>query len=323
MKKRVILNGASALIFLICFAILASSKQGLRKQDTRSSGPRIKFVGNYRSCDEARNSLSHTLERIGSSGLKLDPFPHLIVDQVFTDIYYEHIMRNIINATESTLFKKRGPLKPRYSLSLDNSTDQLRRAKTIELKEKISFWKCHYQIFEADEFTEQIMNSFSSVLRKRLGRDYFSKQFSAQKSLKNGPLFFQKINLVQDRDKYFISPHTDVAEKVITMLFYVAPIVNEDRLRDAGTLLLKPISQKTNNKDVCDLNSFRRICKYVKFQGKYYSFKQCEFKPNRLIAFAPCHSAWHGVPLQNLGGSPRNTIQSFIGSTITFPLGRC
>ena len=122
-----------------------------------------------------------------------------------------------------------------------------------------------------------------------------------------------------------MDPHTDVAEKFITMLFYVAPIENEDRLRDAGTLLLKPISPKAknNNKDVCDLNSFRRICKYVKFQGKYYGFKQCEFKPNRLIAFAPCHSAWHGVPLQNLGWSPRNTIQSFIGSTSTFPLGKC
>ena len=323
MKKKS--TSIFTFISLICFAILASLKQGLIKQEVGSAGPNLKFFGNYNNCDEARNVLSHTLKRIGSSELKFEPFPHLIVDQIFTDTYYDRIVRNIINATESTLFKKRGPLKPRYSLNLGNSTDQLRRAETIELKNKIFFWKCHYQIFAADDFTAHIMNSFSSVLRKRLGRDYFSKQFSTQKSLKYGPLFFQRMNLVQDRDKYFISPHTDVAEKFITMLFYVAPIENEDRLRDAGTLLLKPISPKAknNNKDVCDLNSFRRICKYVKFQGKYYGFKQCEFKPNRLIAFAPCHSAWHGVPLQNLGWSPRNTIQSFIGSTSTFPLGKC
>lgn len=312
--------GNFTFIFLISLALLLLLKQVLEKSEISESNERLSK--DY-TCIEARDTLSHTLERIRNSALKLEPFPHLIVDQIFTDMYYAHILRNIINATKSTLFKKRGPLKPRYSLDLVNSADQLRLAKEANLKRKILFWKCHYQTFEASEFTEHIMNSFSSVLKKRLGRDYVSKLRG--RAPKNEPFFFQTMNLVQDRDKYFISPHTDVAEKFITMLFYLAPIENDLRLRDAGTLLLAPSNPRdsSNSKDVCDLVKFRATCRYVKFQGKYYRFKQCEFEANRLVAFAPCHSAWHAVPLQNLDGTPRDTIQSFVGSTSAFRLGKC
>jgi len=311
---------SSTFIFLISLALLLLLKQGSEIPEISESNKRLSK--DY-TCIEARDALSHTLERIRNSALKFEPFPHLIVDQIFTDTYYAHILRNIINATESTLFKKRGPLKPRYSLDLVNAAEQSRQAKQVNLKEKILFWKCHYQTFGASEFTEHITNSFSSVLNKRLGRDYYSKL--SRRAPTKKPRFFQRMNLVQDRDKYFISPHTDVAEKFITMLFYLAPIKNDFRLRDAGTLLLAPSNPRDNSKsnDVCDLVKFRATCRYVKFQGKYYRFKQCEFEANRLVAFAPCHSAWHAVPLQNLDGTPRDTIQSFVGSTSAFPLGKC
>lgn len=46
---------------------------------------------------------------------------------------------------------------------------------------------------------------------------------------------------------------------------------------------------------------------------KIYKFKQMEFRPNRLVAFATCDSSWHAVPLQHLpSGVARNTVQGFV-----------
>ena len=72
MKKKA--TSTFTFISLICFAILASLKQCLKNQEVGSSGPNLKFFGNYHNCDEARNALSHTLKRIGSSELKFEPW---------------------------------------------------------------------------------------------------------------------------------------------------------------------------------------------------------------------------------------------------------
>ena len=51
-----------------------------------------------------------------------------------------------------------------------------------------------------------------------------------------------------------------------------------------------------------------------------YKFKQMEFRPNRLVAFAPCDQSWHGVPLQALpDGVMRNTVQGFVSFDGTVP----
>lgn len=252
--------------------------------------------------------------------MELKPFPHLIVDQIFTDTYYGYLLRNFINVDSDNTghFKRRGAAKPRYSFKIDNTTSRLSDGDSGD---KMAFWECHYKIYGGEKFSNEVLDAFKDVLKKR-----FQKRSESHFSLKKlGLDFFQSISLVQDLDNYFISPHKDVPEKIITNLFYIAPGSFERNLQNAGTVLLKPQNPRVlkDVRDICDLTSFQQKCKFIRFQGKYYTFKQCSFKANRLIAFAPCDSAWHAVPLQNLGNTPRNTIQSFIGCTRKFPLGNC
>ena len=102
--------------------------------------------------------------------------------------------------------------------------------------------------------------------------------------------------------------------------FTFHPKKNENVLKDSGTLLLKHVNRSIKKQLSSSLMDFKSSSKYVEFGGKYFKYEQCNFVANRLVSFAPCLSAWRAVPHQNMGDTPRETIQSFIGYSQKLPL---
>ena len=68
-----------------------------------------------------------------------------------------------------------------------------------------------------------------------------------------------------------------------------------------------------SKKLITTLQDFDASKEYLEESGVVYKFKQMAFRPNRLVAFAPCDQSWHSVPLQKLPeGVARNTVQGFV-----------
>ena len=68
-----------------------------------------------------------------------------------------------------------------------------------------------------------------------------------------------------------------------------------------------------SKKLITTLQDFDASKEYLEESGVVYKFKQMAFRPNRLVAFAPCDESWHSVPLQKLPeGVARNTVQGFV-----------
>ena len=136
--------------------------------------------------------------------------------------------------------------------------------------------------------------------------------------------FNQNLLLCQDREKYFITPHCDVGSKFVTSLFYMPDARNAPALRDSGTLLLRPVPKPKRAK-ATTLLTYDSRAEYLEHGSATYKVTRCEFRPNHLVAFAPCVGAWHAVPLQKFSSNvTRDTIQSFVGYPATkLPLGKC
>lgn len=267
-------------------------------------------------CRQASKALRHSLDRILHSKVRTNPFPHLIVDDIFPKDYFEEIQKNILRSKSSNFFRRRSKLKPRYSWSLDHpAIDELvlnLNVSSVDLK-RLLFWNCHREVYGSREVTSAIIKHFWEVLIMRLsvGESFNFTDFS------------QSMFLTQDHDSYFISPHKDVPEKFVTNLFYISSKKNENVLKDSGTLLLKHVNRSIKKQLSSSLMDFKSSSKYVEFGGKHFKFEQCNFVANRLVSFAPCLSAWHAVPHQNIGDIPRDTIQSFIGYSQKLPLNQC
>ena len=88
-----------------------------------------------------------------------------------------------------------------------------------------------------------------------------------------------------DGSSYAILPHTDIVDKLVTILIYL-PEVTDLQHQNLGTLLLRKMNTSAN----------------IQVSGKqradwkeFYVVKQAPFKPNVALAFSACDESWHAV----------------------------
>lgn len=276
-------------------------------------------------CAPAFAAVRETSLRVGNVPAVPRPFPHLVLDDVFPSDYYQLMLDNVIDTRRASedLFTRRSAVKPRYTLILRPNVTEYSRGDEDDIKKKVEFWRCHYLAYGSAEFTAALLRPFRSIVERRYNG---TVKYNAKK-------FYQAMSLVQDRTEYFITPHTDVYTKFVTNLFYLSSESDAEFLRTSGTLIMEPVGstgrkRKKKKKraargrslqglpprgEITTLESFDSSKVYLENQGVVYKFKQMEFRPNRLVAFAPCDSSWHSVPLQKLKkGVFRNTVQGFV-----------
>ena len=135
---------------------------------------------------------------------------------------------------------------------------------------KLTFWKFFTKILTSESVIRSLLKLYDKNLRIRFA-----------KNLKD-MLFYPDIMLIHDKANYALGPHTDISQKVITILIYLSS--EEKNTNLYGTSIYIP---KKNN-FICD---GKRHHKHKDFYKIYTS----SFKKNNSFSFFRTNNSFHGV----------------------------
>ncbi|GAB3365552.1 MULTISPECIES: FkbM family methyltransferase [Giesbergeria] len=220
---------------------------------------------------QARAVMNYAIDKILSTAIADDPFPYLVVDNIFPPDYYQQILANfpgldaVRPLSESGRVQK-GSYKERLTV-LFNPEDFSRMSP-----KQIEFWSEFASWLYSEAFLSAVIFKFRQTLESRI-----SNIINAE----------GKINvrgdalLVNDQTNYAIGPHTDAPHRLVTFLFYMP---ENDKDRDLGTSIYLPKKEG-----------------FTCWGGPHYPHDQfdlvdtVEFLPNRLLMFPKTEKTFHGV----------------------------
>ena len=196
---------------------------------------------------------NETVLRIEKAPLLVNPFSHLMIEEVFPANLYADILKNLPDAF---FYQSSASYPRRASFTLNDDNLVMLKSDT----DLFQFWSRFKEAICGDKFLSALLKKFNVAPK--------------------GPLN-PVIQLIKDRDHYSIGPHTDIPQKLITLLFYLPSTVDQIHL---GTSLYRPI----------DLN-------FTCSGHLHYSFEpfvkvgQAPFLPNSVFGFLRTDRSFHGV----------------------------
>mmetsp|Transcript_39365 Transcript_39365/g.66101 ORF Transcript_39365/g.66101 Transcript_39365/m.66101 type:complete len:448 (-) Transcript_39365:44-1387(-) len=270
---------------------------------------------NPEACRVLKYHRDYTWDRINETKVEQEPYEHLFIK----DFYHPEVYACILAHLPKGRFDI-GKTAPGEPSSEESSTTKERR-RTIRLStnkylvERVkidarkyaqvpasfkTFWNEFTKAFSSNRMRHVWMEKFFNTLRMRFTM-YELKQDSMNKR------FFFQFDLARDIPRYEIEPHTDTAEKVISIVHYLpqdrkTPSIGTAMLRSRGGLI-----------DEGDHHT-----KWGEFGGgdwekKFDNVKSAPYLPNSVFAFAPCQESWHTVmPVKGGKDLHRDTIQEHI-----------
>jgi FkbM family methyltransferase len=215
--------------------------------------------------------LQHVLDRVARAELVTDPFPYLVIDEIFPPDYYAELLAQFPTATSLRPIGQTGRVpvdayRDRHVVLFQE--DELSRLQPAQR----AFWQSMAQWLYSDPFVNAFVTKFAGALQPRLE----SIMAADGKILSRGDAL-----LVQDHTRYAIGPHTDAPHRLVSFLFYLP---QDDSMRDLGTSIYRP---KDPN--------------FSCWGGPHHPFepfdrvKTIDFLPNRLVAFPKTEQSFHGV----------------------------
>lgn len=231
------------------------------------------------------NPLTYVTDRLRTSNVSLEPFPHFYLENVFPAEYYESLLSHLPgSAVYDNLFAV-------TDLKLDNfrHRDQrdLNEGWTAMLPDHIKgFWVEFDRWFMGPEFARAVLHTFAEPLCERFGGDESWPEVSVE------------AQFIRHRAGYFLGPHSDLFTKLVVLLFYLAP---DDSLAHVGTSLYRPKDPGFTCAD----------SKHYPFDD-FVKVRTAPYKRNSVLAFMRSDRSFHGVePLSefDVAGGPRDLIQ--------------
>jgi hypothetical protein len=209
----------------------------------------------------------HVLYKIANAPIRLFPFPHIFVEEVFPWDFYREIRAHL---PPPEVFKTPKALKrvygdyPESRLVLPLDRDNLG-----EVAEPFrSFWAGVSSWLLNGNLGPRIMPKFHTFFEQRFG-DVPSRQFH------------DEAMLVQDYTTYRLGPHTDSPQKALSMLFYLPP---DDSQAHLGTSIYVPKQPEFT----CHGMTHHP---YEQFHRAF----TMPYLPNTLFGFPKTHTSFHGV----------------------------
>lgn len=229
--------------------------------------------------------LAHFVERLRTSEVVMEPYPHYFLEKVLPDEYYQMLLNSL---PESAVYEN---LFEVTALKLDHfrHRDQrdLNKGWTESLPAELKdFWDHFDEWFMGPQLAQAVLASFAGQLQERFGEK------------EPGPQVSVEAQLIRHRAGYFLGPHSDLHTKLIVLLIYLAPDASAAHL---GTSLYSPKDPSFScpNSTHYSFEDFVRV-------------KTASYKPNSLLAFLRSDISFHGLePLsqQDVTTGGRDLIQ--------------
>jgi FkbM family methyltransferase len=220
---------------------------------------------------QGRAVLHHVLRRVEQATVTEQPFPYLVVDNVFPPDYYAQMLEHFPTKDSLRPIAETGRVAEnlyKERLVVLFTDDEFARMNVRQQR----FWRDFAQWMYADQFLSYFVHRFQPYLEPRL-----AKIIAADGSLQvKGDAL-----LVNDKTDYAIGPHTDSPRRLVTFLFYLP---RDESMRELGTSVYRP-------KDPS----------FVCWGGPHHNYDKfdnvatVEFLPNRLLAFPKTERSFHGV----------------------------
>ena len=239
---------------------------------------------------EKKNIISN----INSTQLINEPFPHLLVSNVFSENYYKNLLKLLPSKKNYVSILKTGEVSGNYSP--ERFVFNLSRENLSKLNhEQESFFKNLVEILMSKELFDCDFKIFNEVIDNRI------KNFSQKEINIMGRSNFKiiiKYQLIKDYTKYQLGVHTDTETKLISFLFYLP---EDNKMKNIGTSLYKPKS-KIEEDDFANHFSSKAT------KEKFNKVKTCEFIANSVLIFPRTPYSYHGVEEINIDQKERNLL---------------
>lgn len=212
--------------------------------------------------------LSYVVNRLRTSEVIPEPYPHYLLENVFPDAYYQTLLSHL---PASTVYQN---LYDVTTLKLDHFRHRDQRdlsegwtsALPVEIRD---FWNTFDEWFLGAELAQAVLESFAEPLCARFGEASLWPAVSVESQL------------IRHRAGYFLGPHSDLYTKLVVLLVYLAP---DDSAAHLGTSLYRPKDSSFScpNSTHYPFEDFVRV-------------KTAPYKPNSLLAFLRSDISFHGV----------------------------
>lgn len=231
---------------------------------------------------QGRAVLQHVLDQVGRAQTMEDPFPYLVVDNVFPSDYYAEMLANFpstgslrpIGETGRVGEIGRGGGGKRPSLYKERLVVLFTDAEFQRMTESQQrFWRAMASWMHTDQFIGFFVQKFGRYLEPRIARIVEAERVLRCKG---------DALLVNDCTNYAIGPHTDMAQRLVSFLFYLP---RDDSMRELGTSVYRPKDPTFTcwgGEKHYDYEPFEKV-------------HTVEFLPNRLMAFPKTERSFHGV----------------------------
>ena len=217
--------------------------------------------------------LEETIDRFENTPIQTDPFSHLIIDRIFSESFYKKIMDHI---PDRFYYQSTKEYPQRFSFTLDED---------------------HLNLLTLDPHLFDFWSQFANAVYSKKFLEAILKKFG----LKNSPSIRPVAQLIRDRDHYSIGPHTDIPEKLITLLFYLPMAENQHHL---GTALYQP----KNPQFTCSGKIHHPFEPFIKVA-------KAPFNPNSVFGFIRSDTSFHGVEPIGIQEKERNLMTYTIWKT--------
>jgi hypothetical protein len=206
------------------------------------------------------DTLAHLVQQIKTTPLKTDPYFYFHTEQVFPAAFYQEILENI---PDPSYFSKLDSY-PQRSIFLF-ATETLERLPFAQFL----FWDRFATSITSLKFANALLDKFASPLKERFGEKLPLEKIGID------------LTIVRDQPGYFIGPHTDHPNKILTLLFYL-PSSNAQKHLGTSIYIPKDRSKKCNGYQHHSFDDFDKV-------------STAPFIPNSVFGFLRSDCSFHGV----------------------------
>lgn len=219
-------------------------------------------------------------QKIIDAPIIYEPFPHIFIQGIFPDSYYQTILDNLPDYEDCEWMEDRAQGGTRQTRHGRFFSESQRRAFDCR-KHVHPFWNDLAQQFK-------FSNLFTTVTSK------FGKEIMEHRSVEREIRSFIEMRILRDEPRFAIAPHRDGINKLWVLLFYLAFPGSDPK---KGTTLYVP------KEHIILQNVTGTLMAYDDF----YAYETKPYLPNCVLGFPNIPGTVHGVE-RIIREGPRDTF---------------